>query len=160
MGRINAWYFAINVAKDNFMGGGYHVFSQKMFLVYAPDPLDYHASHSIYFQVLGEHGLIGLILFLIMMLLSWRTGSRILKHCSNRDDLKWARDLAAMCQVSTIGYGVGGAFLALAYYDLYYYVIVLLVLLERLLLLKPENLRDAVHSLPSACTPSMRGTAT
>lgn len=134
LGRINAWYFAANLAADNFLGGGYHVFTKKMFLVYAPYPLDHHAAHSIYFQVLGEHGFIGLMMFVMLMLLSWRTASRIIKFCKNNMDLRWASDLATMCQVSIIGYAVGGAFLTLAYYDLYYYVIALLVLLEKLLI--------------------------
>jgi probable O-glycosylation ligase (exosortase A-associated) len=131
MGRINAWYFAINVAKDHFLGGGYNVFTPNMFLIYAPEPLNFHVSHSIYFQVLGEHGIVGLILFLVLMALGWRTGSRILKMVQGKEEYKWAADLAAMCQVSIIGYAVGGAFLALAYYDLYYDILVLLVVLEK-----------------------------
>ncbi|MES2152628.1 MAG: putative O-glycosylation ligase, exosortase A system-associated [Pseudomonadota bacterium] len=138
MGRINAWYFAFNVAKANFLGGGFSTFSHAMFAIYAPEPFNHHAAHSIYFQVLGEHGFVGLFLFLLLMFCAWRTGSRILRFCKNRPELKWASNLAAMCQVSIIGYAVGGAFLTLAYYDLYYYIVALLVSLERLLMLEPE----------------------
>lgn len=153
MGRINAWHFAVNVAKDNFMGGGYSVFTRRMFLSYAPEPLNYHAAHSIYFQVLGEHGVVGLALFLLLMFLAWRSGSRILKYCRGRDELKWASTLAAMCQVSIIGYAVGGAFLSLAYYDLYYDLIVVLVLLEKLLL--KSNRKASAAPIPaSAAAPS------
>jgi probable O-glycosylation ligase (exosortase A-associated) len=139
LGRFNAWHFAANVAKDNVMGGGFNVFSRKMFLIYAPEPLNHHAAHSIYFQVLGEHGFVGLALYLILMLLAWRTGTRIIKFCKGKAELKWASDLAAMCQVSFLGFAVGGSFLSLAYYDLYYYIIVLLVSLEKLLLLKSDK---------------------
>lgn len=139
MGRINAWYFAVNVAKSHFLGGGYSVFTPTMFLAYAPEPLDYHASHSIYFQVLGEHGMVGLVLFLSLMFMAWRSGSRILKATRGKEDLKWAADLAAMCQVSIVGYAVGGAFLALAYYDLYYDIIALLVVLEKWLGLQTKS---------------------
>jgi len=134
LGRINAWHFAFNVAKDNLMGGGYDVFTHRMFFRYAPEPLNHHAAHSIYFQVLGEHGFVGLAIFLLVMIVSWRTGRRIIKFCKPKEELKWAADLAAMCQVSIIGFAVGGAFLTLAYYDLYYYVLVLLVGLEKMLL--------------------------
>jgi probable O-glycosylation ligase (exosortase A-associated) len=139
MGRINAWQFGVNVAKDNILGGGYIVFTPKMFLTYAPEPLDFHAAHSIYFQVLGEHGFIGLALFLLLLVLGWRTGTRILKFCKNNADLKWATDLAAMTQVSIIGYAVGGAFLSMAYYDLYYDLLALLVLLEKTILQKAKE---------------------
>ena len=37
-------------------------------------------------------------------------------------------DLGAMCQVSLVGYAVGGAFLSLAYFDLPYNVMVIVVL--------------------------------
>jgi probable O-glycosylation ligase (exosortase A-associated) len=133
LGRINAWQFAINVAQHNLFGGGLKVFSPQMFLIYAPDPRDYHVAHSIYFQALGEQGVIGLLIFLLLMFCVWRCGSRIIKLCKNKPELKWASDLAAMCQVSVAGYAVGGAFLSLTYFDLYYYIIALLVVLEKYL---------------------------
>jgi putative inorganic carbon (HCO3(-)) transporter len=137
MGRVNAWKFALNVATDNFMGGGYLTFTPRMFRVYAPNPFDVHAPHSLYFQVLGEHGFVGLALFLAFLVLSWRTGSRVLRYCKEQPDLKWASDLAAMCQVSLCGYCVGGLFLTLAYADLLYDVVIILVLLEKVLI--PKN---------------------
>jgi putative inorganic carbon (HCO3(-)) transporter len=136
LGRLNAWQFAINIALHNILGGGFNVFSAKMFMLYAPDPLDYHAAHSIFFQVLGEHGFIGLALFLMLMIFSWRTGTRIIKFCGTDSTLAWASSLAKMAQVSIIGFAVSGAFLSLAYFDLYYDVIAVLVLLEKLLILK------------------------
>lgn len=160
LGRINAWYFAINIANSHLLGGGFNVFTPRQFLSYAPDPLGYHVAHSIYFQVLGDHGYIGLALFLLLMLFSWRTGSRVIKFCKDNPELKWASDLAKMAQVSIIGYAVSGAFLSLAYFDLYYDVIIILVLLEKLLLKKPLPVgqarqaaampagKDALHALP------------
>lgn len=139
MGRINAWHFAFNVAKDNVMGGGFKAFTPKMFQVYAPIPTDYHVAHSIYFQVLGDHGFIGLALFILLMLLAWHTGTRVKKFCGEKPDLKWTADLATMCQVSIIGYAVGGAFLSMPYYDFYYYEIAVLVLLEKLVVQKPRE---------------------
>jgi probable O-glycosylation ligase (exosortase A-associated) len=145
MGRINAWHFATNLAMHNLMGGGFLTFTQRMFAIYAPDPLDLHAPHSIYFQVLGEHGFIGLAIFLALLFFAWRTASRIVGFSKNKPDLKWASDLAAMSQVSLLGYAVGGAFLSLAYFDLLYNIILLPVLLEKLLLAKknPAPLQSA-----------------
>jgi probable O-glycosylation ligase (exosortase A-associated) len=138
LGRINAWHFAINIANSHLLGGGFNVFTPRLFMIYAPDPLGYHVAHSIYFQVLGDQGYIGLILFLLLMFFSWRTGTRIIKFCRDKPDLKWASNLAKMAQVSIIGYAVSGAFLSLAYFDLYYDIIIVLVLLEKLLLLKKQ----------------------
>ena len=134
LGRINAWGFAVNVANSHILGGGFDCFTNRQFFVFAPDPHNQHAAHSIYFQVLGEHGYVGLSLFLLFMFLAWRTGTRVIKHCKGRPEDEWASNLAAMCQVSMIGFAVGGAFLTMAYYDLFYDVVALLVLLEKLLL--------------------------
>ena len=136
MGRINAWYFAVNVATHNLLGGGFNTFSMRQFAIYAPNPLDYHVAHSIYFQVLGDHGFLGLAMFLLLLVFAWRTGSRVIKFCGVSAELKWASDLAKMAQVCIIGYAVSGAFLSLAYFDLYYDIIIILVGLEKFLLLK------------------------
>jgi putative inorganic carbon (hco3(-)) transporter len=159
LGRINAWHFAANVAQDNVLGGGYSVFTNRMFYIYAPEPNDHHAAHSIYFQVLGEHGFIGLGLFLALMLFAWRTGSRIVKYCQEKPELKWASDLAAMSQVSMIGFAVGGAFLTLAYYDLYYDIIALLVVLEKIVLQKSTlpAIQPLATSFSAAKQPGYQG---
>ena len=39
MGRINAWYFALNLAKDRpLVGGGFEAFTPELFERYAPEP--------------------------------------------------------------------------------------------------------------------------
>lgn len=148
-GRINAWHFAYNMASDRLTGGGFTSFTPRMFQIYAPDPLDVHAPHSIYFQVLGEHGFPGLLLFLVFCFLVWRTGTRILRFTRGKAELRWASDLASMCQVSLIGFAVGGSFLALAYYDLIYDIVTLLVVLERLLMM-PAPLPTVRRLAPTA----------
>jgi putative inorganic carbon (hco3(-)) transporter len=132
MGRINAWETAYNVAVDRPLGGGFEMASREVFNQYAPDPTVVRAAHSIYFQVLGEHGFLGLALFLLFWFLVWRDASWIQRHSRSRQDLRWAFDLARLVQVAFIGYFVGGAFLSLAYYDVPYYLVVALVLTRRL----------------------------
>lgn len=154
-GRINAWHFAFNLASDRPMGGGFTPFTSRMFQIYAPDPLDVHAPHSIYFQVLGEHGFFGLLLYLIFLWLVWRTGTRIVRFTRGKAELQWANTLAGMCQVSLLGFAVGGAFLTLAYYDLLFDIVVVLVILERLLMATPQ----APVAAPGAPVTSRRGMA-
>lgn len=128
MGRVNAWHTAFNVAKDRITGGGFESFQEPTFGLYAPDPENVHAAHSIYFQVLGDHGFTGLALFVLIGLMAWRTGSKVIRECKMDPNRKWAADLAAMIQVSMIGYATGGAFLGLAYFDYYYHLVIILVL--------------------------------
>ena len=132
LGRINAWWMAWNLALDRFpIGGGFAVYELDVFARYAPIP-EPRAAHSIYFQVLGEHGFGGLFLFMTIWGLAWICANTILRKARDRKDLEWARDLAAMSQVSLIGYLVGGAFLSLSYFELPFYIVVLLVVLRRL----------------------------
>jgi putative inorganic carbon (HCO3(-)) transporter len=128
MGRINAWYMAFNLAKDRpLVGGGYEIWNGTVFKLYAPDPNDAHAAHSIYFQAMGEHGFVGLGLYLLLAFLTFKKAMWIVRNTKKRDDLKWASQLATMIQVSLIGFGVGGAFLSLLYYDVPYYLMGLIV---------------------------------
>lgn len=128
MGRINSWHFAYNLASDNFMGGGLGAFSKDLFQYYAPNPSRVLDAHSIYFEVLGEQGFVGLILFLLMGMFSWFNSMAIIKKAKNIPDLDWAEKLAKMLQISLVGYAVGGAFLGLAYFDLPYHILALIIL--------------------------------
>jgi probable O-glycosylation ligase (exosortase A-associated) len=131
MGRINAWYFARNLAWDRpFVGGGFEAFSPESFLIWAPNPTHFQDAHSIWFEILGEHGYVGLMLYMLLWLLSWRTATKIARAAKGRPELTWASTLARMIQVSFIGYWVGGSFLGLAYWDFPYLLMVILVLTQ------------------------------
>lgn len=127
MGRINAWTMAFRLANSHFSGGGFVVDTPELFARFAPDPLDLHAAHSIYFQMLGEHGYPGLLLFVLIGAFTWRTASRIRKAALAHEESLWLHQLTGMIQVSMVGYAVGGAFLSLAYFDLPYNIMVILV---------------------------------
>ena len=149
LGRINAWKMAVNLANDRpFIGGGFEIYNERVFGRYAPDPRDVHAAHSIYFQVLGEHGYVGLMLFLLLWILVWRDASWIIRNSRSQRELQWALDLARMIQVSLVGYAAGGAFLSLAYYDVPYYLLVALVL-TRLLVEKEVKGLERKESAPA-----------
>jgi len=139
MGRITAWLFAIEMAKGRFLGGGFESFTPANYHLYAPEIVEmlmetaagrYQGAHSSYFSVLGEHGFVGLFLFLTLGFVSWRTATWITKYAADSDSLAWAKELAGMIQVSLVGFAVGGAFLSLAYFDLLYHLMALLVLLK------------------------------
>jgi probable O-glycosylation ligase (exosortase A-associated) len=115
-GRINAWWNAWNLARDRFpIGGGFNIYVPQVFARYSPIPEYVHAAHSIYFQILGEHGFGGLALYLLIFGAAWWNGGWVIRRARDRPDLAWARDLGAMIQVSLIAFGVGGAFLSLTY---------------------------------------------
>jgi len=129
MSRISSWWTAYNLAKNRITGGGFDTFHEAVFKLYAPrDYTRTSDAHSIYFEIMGEHGFIGFSLFILLGFFTWRTGSRIRKQAKGDVETKWAADLAGMIQVSMIGYATAGAFLGLAYFDLYYTLIAIMVM--------------------------------
>ena len=161
-GRINAWRMTWNLAKDRFpIGGGFAIYEPDVFSRYAPNPTDIHAAHSIYFQVLGEHGFVGLALFLLVFILAWRAGSTIIRDTRNIDELVWARDFAIMMQASGIAFAVGGAFLSLAYFDFPYYLAAMLVIMREIVDRELERRRAGARTPPAtrATGPSQQGPA-
>jgi probable O-glycosylation ligase (exosortase A-associated) len=146
MGRINSWTMAINLAADRpLVGGGFDMYNRQVFERYAPDPQSVRSAHSIYFQMLGEHGYVGLTLFLLLWALVWRDAAWIKRRTRGKEHLRWASDLAGMIQVGLVGYGLGAGFLQLAYYDVPYYFMVVMVLTRKIVEkeLKPQ------HALPT-----------
>lgn len=148
LGRINAWWTAFNVAKSNITGGGFEMFRPATFGQYAPEPDRVHDVHSIYFEVMGEHGFPGFFIFMALMGLTWLKASGIIRTCKHNPDQKWAADLAAMIQVSMLGYATGGAFLGLAYFD-YYYHLIAMVLITWALTSKMNFYSKPVNTLES-----------
>lgn len=157
LGRISAWTMAYNLAKDRVTAGGYGPWKEEVFAVYS-DPTRVFDAHSIYFEVLGEQGFIGLFIFLFLFFLAWRTGSWIIKNSKGREDLVWALNLARMLQVGLVAYATGGAFLGLAYFDLPYHMVALLVLTRVCVeqaLAEPKTVKDEVVK-PSESTGSTK----
>jgi len=130
MGRINAWTMAYNLANHRALGAGFEAGTEDLFRKYAPIP-QARAAHSIYFQVLGEHGWVGLGLFLSIGAFGFMTAARVRRRAKKVPEAQWVYNLAGMLQVSMVGYAVGGAFLSLAYFDLPYNVLVILVACDR-----------------------------
>lgn len=138
MGRIQAWTFAYDMAVARpLVGGGFEAFTNENYERFSPGLIEQgtgrsHDVHSIYFEILGEHGFVGLAIFIILGFSAWRIANKIIKLSKSSDQNKWASDLASMIQVSFIGYAVGGAFLGLAYVDLIYHLLAILILVLRI----------------------------
>jgi putative inorganic carbon (HCO3(-)) transporter len=123
MSRLNSWKTAWNIGTDRFLGAGFEYPSPDVIAKYSPEQIpSTPVAHSIYFQVLGEHGFLGLGLFLLFWALVWIQSSSTRRLASKRADLRWAFSLMSMTQVSLIGYAVGGAFINIAFWDMPYYL--------------------------------------
>lgn len=128
MGRLNAWGYAINVANSRLTGAGFDSWTNETFAIWAPHSPYGRAAHSIYFGVLGEHGWVGLVLFVTILLAAWRRATWVRRQVRGSEELQWLGDLMLMVQVSMVAYMTGGAFLSLAYYDLAWHLIAIVII--------------------------------
>lgn len=123
MFRLYTWETAYNIGKDRFpLSGGFEWQGREISAKYSPLPTLVLVPHSIYFQVIGDHGFIGLAIYLVFWICVWRQCGWLRKHGRLKPERQWALQLGSMVQVSLAGYAVGGAFLDLAYWDLPYYL--------------------------------------
>ena len=128
MGRISAWWNSWNLAWHYPLGVGFNSATQELFARFSPYPDIVTGAHSIYFLALGNHGFVGLALFLAIWVTTWRSASWLISAKNLRPETQWCADLGSMCQVSLVGYLSGGAFLNLTYFDLPYNIMVMVVL--------------------------------
>ena len=159
LGRINAWWTAWNVANDRLFGGGFEMWQDPVFDTFAPVRDDVHDAHSIYFKVLGEHGYVGLFLFLLLLAMTWLKCREVTRIAKNRPDVLWARDLAAMLQVTMVAYLSGGAFLGLSYFDYIYHVVAIAVVVHQLVMSESSGKADVDLPIRGAAGHDARWTA-
>ncbi len=137
MQRIQAWGVAFNVAVDRPLRGAGFNFEEggntARWLSYAnfvePWARTARAAHSIYFQVMGE---LGLVAFLLYMMLLGGTFLRLhrLGKLERDPHYEWIGTYARAAQIAMVPYLVAGAFLSLAYFDLFYTLVGLSAILE------------------------------
>lgn len=145
--RLETWTMLWNLAVDRpFTGGGFEAYSKSVFQQYNPSYGRTHAAHSIYFQVLGEHGFIALGLFLLFWALVWRMCTQVANQTRGVPEEQWAYWLAEMVKVSVVAYLIGGAFQNLAYWDMPYYLFVAIAVTRTLLC------RNALYSVGAPAT--------
>jgi putative inorganic carbon (hco3(-)) transporter len=139
--RLQSWTVAWNLAKDYPLTGAGFNFE------YAPDEarwLKYtsekyawalqrgtSAAHSIYFQTLGQHGFVGLTLFLLLLLGTEFSLQKTKRLTKGRKDSQWLASYAIGLQIGLVGYMVSGAFLNSANFDLAFLYYALSAILAR-----------------------------
>ena len=138
IGRLWAWKISTLLALDNpLTGGGFRaVLDPVIWNYYAPLTTEFSpvetppmpeyegskAAHNIYFQVLGDHGFPGLMIFLMFLALALLN---TLKNASlgKKQGVLWYQQLSNGLTLSLIGYGITGNNVSLAYFDLLYAVL-------------------------------------
>lgn len=158
MGRVVAWKRASAIAVESpVFGGGFHsVQSASIFehfktkqgllgFIDTPIPIYAAAAHSIYFEVLGDMGFMGLFLFLAIMASAFVNRSAIKKLAKSApEEARWASDLATLLTGCMLAYLIGGASISAAYFELPYILAMLMAVLKNVLI----NQLQAAKAIP------------
>ena len=157
MNRVAAWRVSASIASDHpVFGAGFNavqipwVWDQykdrpSIFNVdmskYSPK-----AAHSIYFQVLGDLGYVGLLLFLALLVTAFAARTRVKSIYKKTGRGLWALDLSNAGCLSLVAFMAAGAGVSLAYFELVYLLIVLLSLLPTIMQAEADRQVDLVRS--------------
>jgi len=151
MGRVVAWKLSMILAIQNpIFGGGFKAIENftiwshvsQSFYSYSwfytgeafPNPVHAHAAHSVYFQVLGDHGFVGLALYLCCLIGSFRTARSVSRKARTLNAPIWIKNLSTALQLSIFSFALGGAALSFAYFDLIFALFGLVLVLDRRIL--------------------------
>lgn len=161
-GRLQMWTFAVNVAKDRpIVGGGFGVFRgrEKIYEKYYPEATRRRNVHSVYFEVLGTQGFVGLIIFMALGMATWRTCSWIQKRARDIPELKNENLFAVALKLSLVAYAVGGAFLNLSTFDLFFLLLATASLCKAIVVQKlgESGFEPATMNVPSFRRPPALG---
>ena len=150
--RLGSWAYCWRVGFGNpLTGGGFDHYSSGTYKTYAPE---YHARwgeqynsacHSSWFSILGEHGVLGFVIWLGLLgsvvMSSWRIRSVTGKF----PDKFWMFDLAGALQIALAGYVVPATFIDAAYFDMVYYLVAVVVILKELVERANVDSKIAAH---------------
>src|SRR5258705_6867999 len=161
--RLNSWYVSYRIALDNpFIGAGFRPFSPAIYTHYSPEETwnNQQDAHSIYFQVLAEHGFTGLGLYLALIASTLISLRRIARQTRRSPALAFYFKTAQMVEISLIGFLISGAFLSMSYFDLFFHLVAITVLLKVLVLQGPPLVVAAAPvAAPSRPAPPPAGVA-
>lgn len=90
------------------------------------------APHSIWFEMLGDHGFVGLGLFIAVLVAAFVNTRWLARETRRSPELLWANNLGRMLQVALVGFAAGGSFVSLAFYDGFYALFIIAAAARRL----------------------------
>ena len=158
--RVKVWEWTLRYVADHPLGGGFNIYllnrivsvdSAGVVQYFPPEIFGGKAFHSIYFEVLGEQGLVGFGLYSAIMLATFARLRRISVFTGRRADQKWASELAAKLAQAQLVLFAGGLFIGIAYQAYMFYVVAITIALGELILQKTApNFRRIENAQNSA----------
>lgn len=126
--RLWLWQISWEMVKKNpITGGGFHWswnwpwVNQHIIPGTGLRPMIIsRAPHSIWFEMLSNHGFIGLALFIGFIVLTALNAQWLIRRTRGSPELLWANIFGRMLQAALIGYVIGGSFANFDMYDGFY----------------------------------------
>jgi O-antigen ligase len=140
MGRIKVWEWTIDYVRSNPLGGGFDAFLHNRILgvtsegetEYFPEgQIGGKAFHSIYFEVLGEQGMVGFAMYFLMIGLALLKLMKLKKTWKNDPGMGWIADLANALITTIMVFLAGGTFVGIAYQPYIFYMLTLTVAIDQ-----------------------------
>jgi putative inorganic carbon (HCO3(-)) transporter len=126
IGRLNIWYASWVMAESRLFGAGFYGPYTQSVVDHFVSNVEARAVHSIWFEVIAEHGFITFAVWAGIILSGVVYARRTVRLARNTPELQWCVNLAKMAQVSTAAYCIGGSFLSLCYWDYYFTIVVII----------------------------------
>lgn len=150
-GRLESWKAAWNMFLDYPFGVGGNNFPVRFMdyqSEYFESPMWGRASHSLWFTLLPELGIIGAVIYLLLIYYNLSDLAFINKvNRSNHPDAVYLRLLSRAFLGSFAGFFISGTFLSVLYYPHYWYLTGILVVAKRqsiLLMRKRDGIKAAL----------------
>ncbi len=147
MGRVDAWVINYKLAETNPLTGAGLRNSYQEEIAKTVDPARAEtakAAHSIYFEILGGAGFIGLALYLSIFAAAFLGARRIWSLRDNPAIAPWKSDFASYGQLSLMIFMVGGASTSMEMWDGY---LIVIALIGALIKMTPRDIRKPGSAL-------------
>jgi probable O-glycosylation ligase (exosortase A-associated) len=125
--RLLVWEWTLGFVQQNPFGGGFGTSEISRITPPAapgtePEVVVGRAFHSVYFEILGEQGWVGLALFFGLVGASLLAYREIIRRTATIPELAWAGDLARTLRTSLMVLLACGAFIGIAFQPMFYYL--------------------------------------
>jgi probable O-glycosylation ligase (exosortase A-associated) len=156
--RFWNWEFCRRVGTARpLTGGGFDFYSIRLYATYYPEFLErwpgkFWSCHSMWLTVLGEHGIVGFLLWLALMFSALVSLRRIRAYASSDAQFAWMSECADALQGGLVAFMVVGTFLDTAYFDMYYFLIGIVVIMKEMIRRRSQSgpiVEGARRAMPS-----------
>jgi len=159
MSRVISWKMSILIAMDNpIFGGGlravedyytWHHYKADFGLlsfIPSPPPGGIYAAHSMFFQVLGDVGFVGLAIYLCLLATVFFKIGSLIRKAKKYQVGDWVVHLLKMIQVSLVVYCASGALISAAHTELLFFLFIIVHVIGEKIIYPVEKYEKTINN--------------